>query len=239
MNPTGLYTARADDGSLALMDTRTGRGWWRFLDRTGAQLWNKLTTGTDPDTAVAELAAFWAQRGADPERVRADLQALLAALTDADLLRPTAAADGRPAPEVFCTAARPVRMRERAAGAAGFALALLILRCLPIRTTIAVARSAARLPGRTAHAGQARNLFEAVSAVGRRWPGRSACLEESLGTYLAAALLGRRLQWVLGARFAPNGAHAWVEAGGAAVGQDASDRVGPYTPALRIGTDTD
>ncbi|MFB7476026.1 lasso peptide biosynthesis B2 protein [Kitasatospora sp. NPDC056184] len=92
-----------------------------------------------------------------------------------------------------------------AAAAAGFALALLVLRCLPIRTTIAVARSAARFPGRTAHAGQARNLFEAVSAVGRRWPGRSACLEESLGTYLAAALLGRRLQWVLGARFAPNG----------------------------------
>ncbi|MBL1120277.1 lasso peptide biosynthesis B2 protein [Streptomyces sp. 110] len=79
--------------------------------------------------------------------------------------------------------------RERAAAAAGLALALVLLR-LPFRHTVRAVRHTARL-----------------------WPGRAACMETSLGAVLAAALLGRRLTWCLGARFAPPPVeyHAWAE----------------------------
>ena len=47
----------------------------------------------------------------------------------------------------------------------------------------------------------------------RLWPGRAACMETSLGSVLAAALLGRRLNWHIGARFTPPPVeyHAWAE----------------------------
>ncbi|MFC9222993.1 lasso peptide biosynthesis B2 protein [Streptomyces hygroscopicus] len=60
----------------------------------------------------------------------------------------------------------------------------------------------------------------------RWWPGRAACMETSLGAVLAAALLGRRLDWCLGARFAPPPVeyHAWAELPG-------HGPVGEYTAA--------
>ncbi|MFC8794980.1 lasso peptide biosynthesis B2 protein [Streptomyces cinereoruber] len=56
-------------------------------------------------------------------------------------------------------------------------------------------------------------LMGAVRHAARWWPGRAACMETSLGAVLAAALLGRRLDWCLGARFAPPPVeyHAWAE----------------------------
>jgi len=61
-----------------------------------------------------------------------------------------------------------------------------------------------------------------------------ACLEESLAAHFTAALTGRHVRWVVGARFAPHGAHAWIEAEDAIIGQDESDRVWPYVPALQV-----
>lgn len=45
------------------------------------------------------------------------------------------------------------------------------------------------------------------------WPGRAACMKTSLGAVPAAALMGRRLDWCLGARFCrrPVEYHAWAE----------------------------
>ncbi|MCQ8836184.1 lasso peptide biosynthesis B2 protein [Streptomyces samsunensis] len=105
-----------------------------------------------------------------------------------------------------------------------------------MRWTIAVARGAARLPGRPATIAQAQTAHAAVRHAARLWPGRAACLEESLGAYFASALTGHHTRWVLGAAFIPHSAHAWIETDDATViGQDEEDRVWPYVPVLRVG----
>lgn len=114
---------------------------------------------------------------------------------------------------------------ERLAAAAGLALALVLLR-LPFRHTIHVARLTRRLSRRELGAARAEALVGAVRHTARLWPGRAACMETSLGSVLAAALLGRRLDWCLGARFAPPPVeyHAWVDLPG-------HGPVGEYTTA--------
>ncbi|MGW1837729.1 lasso peptide biosynthesis B2 protein [Streptomyces sp. NPDC002067] len=120
---------------------------------------------------------------------------------------------------------------ERLAAAAGFALALILLR-LPVgkagrfRYTVSGARIARRAGRRPLNPAQAEALVDAVRHTARLWPGRAACMETSLGTVLAAALMGRRLNWCLGARFSPPPVeyHAWAELPG-------QGPVGEYTDA--------
>ncbi|MEZ7005019.1 lasso peptide biosynthesis B2 protein [Streptomyces sp. AD55] len=114
---------------------------------------------------------------------------------------------------------------ERLAAAAGRARALLLLR-LPFRHMVRAAGLARRLGRRELASAQAEALVGAVRHTARWWPGRSACMETSLGAVLAAALLGRRLDWCLGARFAPPPVeyHAWAELPG-------YGPVGEYTAA--------
>ncbi|MER8159984.1 lasso peptide biosynthesis B2 protein [Streptomyces sp. NPDC094472] len=229
---TGVYAAPSPDG-IAVMDVRTGRGQWRFLDPVGARLWQKITDGATPAAAVNDLTAYWQSKGADPDQVRTDLTALADDLERADLLHRAPGA-AQPGAEVRFAIPAPVGAAQRLAGHAGLLLALLLLRLLPIRFAIAGARAATRLPGRAATPEEAQTTFAAVRRAARLWPGRAACLEESLATHFAAALTGRRVRWVIGARFIPHGAHAWIEAGTAIIGQEETDRVWPYTPALKV-----
>ncbi|WP_369383771.1 lasso peptide biosynthesis B2 protein [Streptomyces sp. cg36] len=115
--------------------------------------------------------------------------------------------------------------RERLAAATGLALALALLH-LPFRYTVGTARLARRIGRRPLTHERAQALVAAVRHTARWWPGRAACMETSLGAVLAAALLGRRLNWCLGARFAPPPTeyHAWTEL-------PAGDPVGEYTAA--------
>ncbi|MFJ5926464.1 lasso peptide biosynthesis B2 protein [Kitasatospora sp. NPDC092948] len=101
---------------------------------------------------------------------------------------------------------------ERLAAAAGFTTAVVLLR-LPFRHTVRTVRLARRLGRRELGAARAEAVVGAVRHAARRWPGRAACMETSLGAVLAAALLGRRLDWCLGVRFAPPPVeyHAWTE----------------------------
>ncbi|MFF5719281.1 lasso peptide biosynthesis B2 protein [Streptomyces buecherae] len=101
---------------------------------------------------------------------------------------------------------------ERLAATVGLALALLLLR-LPFRYTVRAARLARRAGRRGLSPSRAEALVGAVRHSARLWPGRAACMETSLGSVLAAALLGRRLDWCLGARFTPPPVeyHAWAE----------------------------
>ncbi|MDJ0383235.1 lasso peptide biosynthesis B2 protein [Streptomyces sp. G-G2] len=218
------------------MDTRRGRGQWRFLDPVGAQLWTKTTAGTPVPEAIEELAAYWSSRGVDADTVRADLRAVADDLEAARLLTgaeqpPTV---GVTVPTVRFASTGSVPLRQQIAGQAGLAFALVLLRCMPVRCAVAVARAVTRLPGRAATADEAAVAHTAVRRAARGWPGRAACLEESLGAHLAAALTGRRVRWVLGARFAPHGAHAWIEAEGVVIGQAETDRVWPYAAALQV-----
>ncbi|MFD9208726.1 lasso peptide biosynthesis B2 protein [Streptomyces sioyaensis] len=115
---------------------------------------------------------------------------------------------------------------ERLAAAAGLALALVLLR-LPFRHTVRAARFARRIGRRPLDTARAEALIGAVRHTGRLWPGRAACMESSLSAVLAAALLGRRLNWCLGARFAPPPVeyHAWAELpGGGPVGEYTAGR---------------
>lgn len=229
-----LFAARAPQG-VAVMDTRRGRGTWRFLDPIGARLWLELTGGTPVDQAVEDLTACWSQRGGQPDQVRADLRALAADLDAARLLTGSAPPmlAGEHA-EVRFAVPVATQLVERAAAHAGLLAALVLLRLLPVRYALAAARAATRLPGGPATIGQAEAAFTAVRRAAHWWPGRAACLEESLAAHLTAALTGHQVRWVLGARFAPNGAHAWIEADGAVIGQEEADRVWPYTPALTV-----
>lgn len=115
--------------------------------------------------------------------------------------------------------------REHLAAAAGFTLAVLLLR-LPFRHTVRAVRLARRVGRRTLDADRAETLVDAVRHTARWWPGRAACMETSLGAVLAAALLGRRLNWCLGVRFAPPPVeyHAWA-------GLPGHGPVGEYTIA--------
>jgi hypothetical protein len=232
-NTTGIYAATSTAG-IALMDVRIGRGQWRFLEPIGAELWQTITDGTTPADAIEKLTGHWAARGADPRQVRTDLTALVDELERADLLHSTPSTVHHEHPEVRFAAPVPTGVLQRLAGHAGLLLALLLLRLLPIRAAIATARFATRLPGRPATPEEAEAAHAAVGRAARWWPGRAACLEESLATYFAAAFTGRRVSWAVGARFTPQGAHAWVEAGHTIVGQNEGDRVWPYVAALRV-----
>ncbi|MFG3310290.1 lasso peptide biosynthesis B2 protein [Streptomyces wuyuanensis] len=219
----------------ALLDTRRGRGTWQVLDPVSTQLWARIISGTPAPDAIEDLSEHWSRRGIDPQRVREDLSTVASDLARARLLEP---ADRTPAPTeplpVRFTTARPVPLRTQIAAQAGLALALTLLRCAPLRFTIAAARAATRLPGRPATLDEAETLHTAVRRAARGWIGRAACLEESLGTLLTGALCGRRTRWVLGASFLPQGAHAWTEADGHIIGQAPEDRVWPYVPVLTV-----
>lgn len=101
---------------------------------------------------------------------------------------------------------------ERLAAVSGLVLALVLLH-LPFRHTVRAARLARRIGRRRLTEARAEVLVAAVRHTARLWPGRAACMEVSLGAALAAALLGRRLNWCVGARFSPPPTeyHAWVE----------------------------
>ncbi|MFI0742727.1 lasso peptide biosynthesis B2 protein [Streptomyces sp. NPDC021100] len=231
-----LYTTAITPGGAALLDIRRAHGRWVFLNPTGAALWQLLADGIPAETAIKELTAHWTGRGADPGQVQADLVLLTQSFAAARLDPATSAPTPVPAPGAirFAPPGMPPKTADRLAGITGLAAALVLLRILPVRTVITVARAAARLPLPPATPQEADAVFAAVHRAARAWPGRAACFEESLGAFLAALLRRRRIHWVLGARFAPAAAHAWIETADAVIGQDEADRAWPYTPALRV-----
>jgi hypothetical protein len=232
-----VCTALLPGGGAAVMDIRTGKGRWLHLNATAARLWEQLADGIPVERALDDLADRFTRHGANRDAVRADLAALAGRLGEAGLLdarsspalHPDAPAVRPPRP-----AGTPLGAADRVAGLLGIAAALVLLRCAPIRTSVALAGTLARIPRPAATAEHADRLLDAVRRSARLWPGRAACLEESLAVYLAALLRGRRVTWVLGARTAPAAAHAWTETGGEVIGQDLTDRLWPYAPALRL-----
>ncbi|MFF2522272.1 lasso peptide biosynthesis B2 protein [Streptomyces liangshanensis] len=230
---SGVYAALAPQG-VALLDSRRGRGQWRFLDPVGARLWLELARGAAPGDAVDTVTAYWQTKGAPVDQVRPEMTTLAADLHTAGLTSPAEAPVRRSPPAVRFAAATRVPLPGQLAGHVALFAALVLLRCLPVRFAVTAARAATRLPGRSATVEEAEEAFAAVRRAARWWPGRAACLEESLAAHLTAALTGRRVAWVSGARFAPHGAHAWIEAAGHIIGQDEIDRVWPYAPALTV-----
>ncbi|MCK7627227.1 lasso peptide biosynthesis B2 protein [Streptomyces sp. RS10V-4] len=233
---TKVYTAILPNGSLAVMDTRKGRGRWLHLNASAGRVWHYLLAGATLKAATESAADHFIGLGADEDTVRADMAALSHRLLEADLARAQKALPPlqwcRPRP--FPSAEVQPSRTDRFAAAAGLAAALLLLHCTPFRFGIWVGRLLARLPGSDATAREAEALFLAVRWARSIWLGRAACLEESLGCYLALRLRGRRAAWAIGARATPTATHAWVEAEGQVIGQDLGDEIWPYRPAVRV-----
>ncbi|MEV7834954.1 lasso peptide biosynthesis B2 protein [Streptomyces subrutilus] len=232
MSSSRLHAARGPAGA-ALLDLATGR--WTALDPIAATLLDLPAAAPERAAAIKDATARWAATGADPDRVRADLTRAAAELDRLRAGRPVHYLPAGPPPTVRSVSTARPALRDRATAGIGLACALLFLTALPIRHVVTAAHLAARLPGRPARVQGADAVLAAVRSAGTWWPGRVACLEESLACHLAAALTGRRLQWVLGARFAPHAAHAWVEADRHVIGQDEHDRLWPYLPILTVG----
>nr|WP_172387194.1 PqqD family protein [Streptomyces sp. MNP-20] len=168
------------------MDIRAGRGTWQHLNPTAAQLWHRLTAGIPPNQAADEVTDHFVDQGVDRERVRTDLDALIRQLRDAGLLT-AASAPALPAAPLTVHMALPTTtslpLADRIAGALGATAALLLLRCTPIRASIALARLTSRMPAPAATVEHAEVLFAAVRRASRWYPGcaaatspgRSAC----------------------------------------------------------------
>ncbi|MBO0802128.1 MAG: lasso peptide biosynthesis B2 protein [Nocardiopsaceae bacterium] len=106
-----------------------------------------------------------------------------------------------------------------AAEFAALVLALLMLRCLPLRVTITIAGVIGRLGTRPAAAAEALDAVSAVKQAAAWWPGRAACLETPLAAYIALALRRRRADWCIGCRLSPVEPHAWIETAAGPAGE--------------------
>lgn len=112
----------------------------------------------------------------------------------------------------------PLRRRAAARLAVGLACLLAPLPPARIRAVLTVLRRGAA-PATHAQAHQAR---EAVLAVSLSCAGPQGCLRRSLATALLCRMSGRWPTWCVGVRVLPPfGAHAWVEAEGRLVDEDA------------------
>ncbi|KUH40357.1 MULTISPECIES: lasso peptide biosynthesis B2 protein [Streptomyces] len=110
------------------------------------------------------------------------------------------------------------------------ALALSLLPPRRIRGVLDLLRRGAA----PASAAQAADARDAVCAVSLRCAGPKGCLPRSLGAALLCRLGGTWPTWCTGVRVVPPfTAHAWVEAEGRPVGEDAPDDY--FTRLMAIG----
>lgn len=100
---------------------------------------------------------------------------------------------------------------SRLAAAGCLLVAVAVLRLLPLRAVLAIARVSAIAMRRHPTRQDVSKLADARDWAAALWPGRAACLETSLATYLAAAFAGYHARWVLGCRLGPASCHAWTE----------------------------
>jgi hypothetical protein len=120
-----------------------------------------------------------------------------------------------------------------ATGFAALALALLMLRCLPLRAALAAAAAIGCLGIRPASEPAALDAIASCQRAARWYPGRAACLENSLAAFIALALRGYRADWCIGCRLGPAEAHAWIETASGPAGEP--DRPGrPLHVTVRI-----
>ncbi|OLF17549.1 hypothetical protein BU204_10825 [Actinophytocola xanthii] len=202
---------RDESGRLVVLNRATGR--WHIINRTGAEVVDRLVDGVDID----RVAALLAQRhtGVSVEQVREDVVRLVDGLVRRGLLelRPergtSAVLMSLPGYEEAAPTAT-----HRIAAVVALPVALVLLR-LPFRAQVrAVAVGKSLLGARDADDLDVRRCLSAVRWAGTHYPGRFACLEQSLTAVLTAALLRRRADWCFGFSSDPTTMHAWVEAGG-------------------------
>lgn len=132
------------------------------------------------------------------------------------------------------TAIRPnLSASATVGGFVALAMALLALRCLPLRVVLAIATTIGHLVVRPAPEPLALDAVASCQRAAHWCPGRAACLENSLAAFIALALQGYRADWCIGCRLGPAEAHAWIEIASGPVGEpDRHDR--PLHVTVRI-----
>lgn len=105
----------------------------------------------------------------------------------------------------------PDRLSDRLTALVACATALVVLRCLPLRVILSVARVLKRTTRTTPRPADLAQLDTACQWAARGFPCRFACMEESLAGFLFATAHRWRVDWCIGARVAPFQAHAWLE----------------------------
>ncbi|KUJ66892.1 hypothetical protein ACZ90_31080 [Streptomyces albus subsp. albus] len=124
----------------------------------------------------------------------------------------------------------PLAWRRRPAALLAVAAARLLATRSPHRITRVLTR--VRTGATPATADQTLAARNAVVAVSRHCATDSSCLQRSLATALLCRLRGTWPTWHTGVRTRPFGAHAWVEADGAPIGE--RHPADYYTPILTV-----
>lgn len=224
--PDGVHVESKPDGRLVVLNETTGN--WYVLNRTGADLYQELERNADIDQVIEHLVQR--HRGVAPERIREDVERVIAELVRRGLLKSSSGYTRRPAAVLM--AAPPVGRtavfrRRQLVAVVAFMVALVLLQ-LPFRmSTGAVATLKRRLSYRDASVPEALRCLAAARYVTRHHPGRVACLELSLTAVLAGVLLGRRIDWCFGFATDPQTFHSWIEVGGTPVTDPTDDPIPP------------
>lgn len=208
-------------------------GQWHTLNRTAAKFFDEPSKTGDIEKASDSFVSRYTSVPQD--RIRRDLDELVAALAQRGLLEPTrqTSRDADGTMMALPVDLEPPPRRELLATLIAFPLAIVLLR-LPfsLQTTV-VGRLKATKPLPSIQ--QTMNALSAARRVGRHFPGRVACVELSLTAVLTISLLGHRADWCFGFTFDPNMFHAWVEIDGSPVVESADDPISfRYRRALRV-----
>jgi hypothetical protein len=106
----------------------------------------------------------------------------------------------------------PLSIPDKLTGLTAFTAAVVMLRVLPFRVSLAAARILKRILAREPASQQDAEQAVAARDWAARWfPGRVACLENSLAALLFTALHRRNAAWCIGFRLQPAESHAWIQ----------------------------
>ncbi|GLZ29050.1 hypothetical protein Lesp02_12400 [Lentzea sp. NBRC 105346] len=223
--PPTVHVTLDEHGGMVVLNTHTGR--WHVLNRTGGVAFEELRRTGDLECALSALEERFPSVLAG--EIRADVDRLVTALVERDLLRLARHAGG--VPIALTESASPaITWRSRVVTMLCLFAAVVLLR-LPLRVPIAlVRRLKARKVVRPASVAEGIAVLDAVHAVSRGFPGRVACMELSLTAVLVAAVEGRALDWCFGHSSDPVTFHSWVETEGTPVRHPDDE---PVTPTYR------
>jgi hypothetical protein len=231
--PDGVHVEEDSRGGLVLLNQQAGK--WHALNRVGAVVYRELSRTTNVDDAVEHLIRRYPD--VSPDRVRDDVECVIADLVRRGLLEPAGGYTRRPAAVLMATPPEQEAgpRRHRAITSVAFAVALVLLR-LPFRVqTNVVAGLKRRLTTRDATVSEAAARLASARFVTRHYPGRVACLELSLSAVLSAAFLRQRIDWCFGFATEPRALHSWIEVAGNPVSEPTDDPILPtYRRVFRV-----
>jgi hypothetical protein len=231
--PNGVHTELDAEGRLVALNERTGN--WHALNRVGADLYRELSRAASVDDLVDHVVRR--HHGVSPDRVRDDIERMIADLVRRGLLEPADSYTRGPAAVLMATPVEPVGAprRGRIVTTIAFVVALILLR-LPFRTTTNVVGTLKRrLTARDATEAEALSRLASARFVTRHFPGRVACLELSLTAVLAGTFLRQRIDWCFGFATDPQAFHSWIEVAGSPVAGPMDDPILPtYRRVFRV-----